>query len=108
MEELFHIGLINDEKVKASFLDRFPLLLGNASDYSVFISEKHGNGAGNYEISDMHIDGSQMHLELKFEKKPTEIGSAVMNRRILIIKTGSQCELLSVATPQAASTLSRK
>ena len=108
MEELSHVGLINNEKVKTSFLERFSSLSGDVSDYSVFISEKHGNSAGNYELADMHIDGSQIRLELNFEKKPSEIGSAVMNRRILIIRTGAQCELLSVETPQAASTFSKK
>ena len=108
MEELFHVGLINDEKVKTSYLERFSLPSGNISDYSVFISEKHGNSAGNYKLADMHIDGIEIRIVLNFEKLPSEIGSSVMNRRILIIRTGAQCKLLSVETPQATSTSSKK
>ena len=108
MEGLFHVGLINDEKVKTSYLERFPSLSGNVSDYSVFVSEKHGNSAGNYKLADMHIDGSEIRIVLNFEKMPLEIGSTVMNRRILIIRTGAKCKLLSVETPQATSTSSKK
>ncbi len=108
MEELFHVGMINDEKVKTAYLERFQLLSGDLSDYSVFISEKHGNSAGNYKLADMHIDGSEIHIELNFEKKQSEIGSSVMNHRILIIRTRAQCKLLSVETPQSTSTSSKK
>ena len=108
MEELFHVGLINDAKTKALLLKGFPALSENASDYSVFISEKHGNSAGNYELADIQIDGSKIRLELKFEKEPSEIGSAVMNRRILFIRTRTHCQLLSVVTLKTASRLSKK
>ena len=108
MEELFDVGLITDEAAKTKYLQKFNSALDKAADYSVFVSEKQGSGAGNYELANVRIDGPQINIELRFEKKPFAIGAAVMNRRVLFIKTGTDCELVSVVTSKPDSTSAKK
>lgn len=108
MEELFHFGLITDESVKTKHLQKYNSALNEATDYSVFVSDEHGNGAGNYQLANVHIDGNQMKIELQFEKKPFAIGAAVMNRRVLFIKTITNCELVSVVASKPESTSAKK
>ena len=108
MEELFHFGLITDETAKAKHLQKFHAALDEASDYSIFVSDEHGNGAGNYQLANVLIDGNQLKIELQFEKKPFAIGAAVMNRRVLFIKTGADCELVSVVASKPDSTSAKK
>lgn len=108
MEELFHFGLITDETAKTKHLQKFNSALDEATDYSVFVSDEHGNGAGNYQLANVRIDGNQMNIELRFEKKPFAIGASVMNRRVLFIKTGTNCELVSVVASKPDSTSDKK
>ena len=108
MEELFHFGLITDETAKSKHLKKFHAALDEASDYSIFVSGEHGNGAGNYRLANVHIDGNRLNIELQFEKKPFAIGAAVMNRRVLFIKTGADCELVSVVASKPDSTSAKK
>ena len=108
MEELFHFGLITDETAKSKHLKKFHAALDEASDYSIFVSGEHGNGAGNYQLKNVLIDGNQLKIELQFEKKPFAIGAAVMNRRVLFIKTGADCELVSVVASKPDSTSAKK
>ena len=108
MEELFHFGLITDETAKSKHLQKFHDALDEASDYSVFVSDEHGNGAGSYQLANVHIDGNRLNIELQFEKKQFEIGATVMNRRVLFIKTGTDCELISVVASKPDSTSTKK
>ena len=108
MEELFHFGLITDETAKAKHLQKFHAALDEASDYSIFVSDEHGNGAGNYQLANVHIDGKQLNIELRFEKEQFEMGAAVMNRRVLFIKTGNDCELVSVVVSKQDSASEKK
>ena len=108
MEEHFHFGLITDETAKSKHLQKFHDALDEASDYSIFVSDEHGNGAGNYRLTNVHIDGNRLNIELQFEKKQFEIGAAVMNRRVLFIKTGTDCELVSVVASKPDSTSHKK
>ena len=108
MEELFHFGLITDETAKSKHLQKFNFALDEATDYSVFVSDEHGNGAGNYRLAYVRIDGNRLNIELRFEKKQFEMGAAVMNRRVLFIKTGNDCELVSVVASKQDSTSAKK
>ena len=108
MEELFHFGLITDETAKSKHLQKFHDALDEASDCSVFVSDEHGNGAGSYQLANVHIDGNRLNIELQFEKKQFEIGATVMNRRVLFIKTGTDCELISVVASKPDSTSTKK
>ena len=82
--------------------------MDEATDYSIFVSDEHGNGAGNYQLANVLIDGNQLNIELQFEKKPFAIGAAVMNRRVLFIKTGNDCELVSVVVSKQDSASAKK
>ena len=87
MEELQHIGLITDPKIKQIYIDKFGKNLISGVDYQVYISAKHGNGVGSYKVSEVAITGQNMTLLIDFLVGSSELGSAVINQRILFFKT---------------------
>ena len=108
MEELFDVGLITDEATKTKYLQKFHSAVDEAKEYSVFVSEKHGSGAGNYTLAEVRIDENQLHIKFSFEVLPFAAGAAVMNQRVLFIKTISDCELVSVVASKPKSTSVKK
>ena len=55
MEELSPIGLINDEKIKNSYINKFKVSFNSEKNIQVYISKKHGNGAGKYKINNVNV-----------------------------------------------------
>ena len=108
MEELFHFGLITDETAKNKYLQKFNSALDETTDYYVFVSEKHGGSAGNYKLAEARIDENQLHIKLIFEALPLAGGVAAINQRVLFIKTGTDCELVSVVASKSDSASAKK
>jgi hypothetical protein len=52
-----------------------------------YISAKHGNGVGSYKLSEVAVTGQNMTLLIDFLVGSSELGSAVINQRILFFKT---------------------
>jgi len=98
MEELQHIGLITDPKIKQIYIDKFGKNLISGVDYQVYISAKHGNGVGSYKVSEVAITGQNMTLLIDFLVGSSELGSAVINQRILFFKTEPGCKIIEVVT----------
>jgi len=98
MEELQHIGLITDPKIKQIYIDKFGKNLISGVDYQVYISAKHGNGVGSYKVSEVAITGQNMTLLIDFLVGSSELGSAVINQRILFFKTEPGCKIVEVVT----------
>ena len=98
MEELQHIGLITDPKIKQIYVDKFGKNLISGVDYQVYISAKHGNGVGSYKVSEVAITGQNMTLLIDFLVGSSELGSAVINQRILFFKTEPGCKIVEVVT----------
>lgn len=98
MEELQHIGLITDPKIKQIYMDKFGKNLATGLDYQVYISSKHGSGAGSYKVSKVAVAGQNVTLSLDFLVGSSELGSAVMNQRILFFKTEPGCKIVDVIT----------
>jgi len=96
MEELKPVGLINDEKVKKSYIDKFKVLLASDKNIEVYISKKHGNGAGKYKINDVNINGQKVVLSLDFKKDMFEAGAAVINQRILFFMVEPNCKIIKI------------
>jgi len=98
MEELQHNGLITDPKIKQIYIDKFGKNLISGVDYQVYISAKHGNGVGSYKVSEVAITGQNMTLLIDFLVGSSELGSAVINQRILFFKTEPGCKIVEVVT----------
>jgi hypothetical protein len=103
MEELQHIGLITDPKTKQIYIDKFGKNLISGVDYQVYISSKHGSGSGSYKVSEVAVTGQNMTLLIDFLVGDFEMGSAVMNQRILFFKTEPGCKIVDVITTKKTS-----
>jgi hypothetical protein len=98
MEDLQYIGLINDEKIKKSYIDKFKINLTSNKNIQVYISKKHGNGAGKYKINNVSVNGKKVVLSLNFTVGLFEAGSAVINQRILFFKVNPKCIIVDVVS----------
>ena len=96
MEQLEPVGLINDEKIKNIFLNKFGTNLSPTDNYYVYISKERGNGAGNYEINKIETNYNKIKLDINYVIKPLEIGATVMNQRILFFKVRPNCKIIEV------------
>ncbi len=99
MEELQHVGLVTDPQTKQIYINKFGASLISGVDYQVYISAKHGNGAGHYEINKVSVNGKNISISLDFLSGMFEVGAAVMNQRILFFKTDPGCRIIDVVTP---------
>ena len=96
MEELQHVGLVTDPQAKRIYINKFGTSLISGMDYQVYISGKHGNGAGHYEINKVTVNGKNVSLSLDFIVGMFEAGAAVMNQRVLFFKTDPGCRIIDV------------
>ena len=96
MEQLEPVGLINDEKIKNIFLNKFGTNLSPTDNYYVYISKERGNGAGNYKINKIETNNNIIKLDISYLIKPLEIGATVMNQRILFFKVQPNCKIIEV------------
>ena len=96
MEELSPIGLINDEKIKNSYINKFKVSINSDKNIQVYISKKHGNGAGKYKIHNVNVNGQKVVLSLDFKKNMFEAGASVINQRILFFSVQRHCEIINI------------
>ena len=96
MEQLEPVGLINDEKIKSIFLNKFGSNLSSTDNYYVYISKEHGNNAGHYEINKIETINNIIKLDINYLIKPLEIGSTVINQRILFFRVKPGCKITEV------------
>ena len=101
MQELQPIGLINDPKIQKFYKNKFGTNLTSGSQYQVYISKKHGGGAGKYQISNINVSGQQIVLSLDFKVNIFEPGLGVINQRILFFKIEPNCKIIEVISSNA-------
>ena len=91
-----HTGLIADSKIQQGYVEKFIASLKTDLNYQVYVSDKHGSGAGHYKINETTLDGQKISLKLDFMVDPLELGLAVMNQRIVFLQTEPGCEITKV------------
>ena len=96
MEELSPIGLVVDKKIKISYMDKFNIFLASDKNIEVYISKKHGGGAGKYKISNIDVNGQKIVLSLDFKRDMFEAGASVINQRILFFKVEPNCKIIKI------------
>ena len=103
MEDIKPVGLINDEKIKNFYIDKFKVSLTSNKNVQVYISRKHTNGAGKYKINNMNINNQKIVLSLNFKRDMFEAGAAVINQRILFFMVEPNCKIIQVILPDQVS-----
>ena len=103
MEEIKPVGLINDEKIKNFYIDKFKVSFTSNKNVQVYISRKHGNGAGKYKINNININNQKIVLSLNFKRDMFEAGAAVINQRILFFMVEPNCKIIQVILPDQVS-----
>ena len=103
MEDIKPVGLINDEKIKNFYIDKFKVSLTSNKNVQVYISRKHGNGSGKYKINNMNINNQKIVLSLNFKRDMFEAGAAVINQRILFFMVEPNCKIIQVILPDQVS-----
>ena len=103
MKEIKPVGLINDEKIKNFYIDKFKVSLTSNKNVQVYISRKHGNGAGKYKINNININNQKIVLSLNFKRDMFEAGAAVINQRILFFMVEPNCKIIQVILPDQIS-----
>ena len=96
MVERYKSGIIRETFRKEKHLKTFKLPVIEEKHYEVYVTDMHGNGAGHYEIASMIVDDNLISLNLDFVIGDFEIGSAVMNQRILFFSMNTNCDLNQV------------
>ena len=96
MEELQPIGLVNEQQIKKFYVDKFRPKLISTSNYQIYISKKHGHGAGKYKISNINVNNQKITLSLDFKVSMFEAGSTVINQRVLFFKVEPNCEIVDI------------
>ena len=77
-------------------MNKFGPNLSPTENYYVYISKEHGNSAGHYEINKIETNNNIIKLDISYLIKPLEIGSTVMNQRILFFKVEPDCKITEV------------
>lgn len=98
MQELRPIGLINDPKIQKLYKNKFGTNLTSGLQYQIYISKKHGGGAGKYQISNINVSGQEIVLLLDFKVNIFEPELGVVNQRILFFNVEPDCKIIKVVT----------
>ena len=90
------IGLITDTNIKKFYKNKFGSDLGSGINYQIFVTGKHSNGAGKYQIKAVNVNGRKVDISLDFKVGLFEVGAAVINQRVLFFIVKPNCEIVSV------------
>ena len=106
MEEVPQMGLITDNRLKYHIINN---ILGSkiekGDDYHLFVSKKHGGGAGKYKINEVVVDENNITIHLNFEISPIEAGAGVVNQRLLLFKIEKGCMVKEINVSYAQDSL---
>ena len=64
--------------------------------YEIFVSSMHGNRYGLYNIENVNVDNYKVEVRLDFVVGDFEVGSSVLNQRVLFFLMNKNCGLAQV------------
>ena len=91
-----YYGLVQNSDVEQAYLSEYQIESDNKSRYQVYLSKTHGNGSGRYKIDQTSTQDHKIMVRLSFGSDPLEIGSSVLNQRILFFRIKSHCRIIGV------------
>ena len=95
--EILETGLINDdEKQNELIKSRKPKLEPNHNTF-VYVTKKHGSGAGKYSVSKTTAINKNIEVGLLFEVGALEAGVSVLNQRVLFLQVHEGCQIDEVS-----------
>ena len=92
------IGLITDTNTKKFYKHKFGSDLGSGINYHIYVTGKHPNGAGKYQIKAVNVNGKKIDISLDFKVGQFEAAAAVINQRVLFFRVKPNCEIVSIRT----------
>ena len=97
-EELKDIGLIVNLDKKKIYKNKFGDELNLGPNYQIFITDKHPNGAGKYQIKSVNVNDRKIDISLDFKISLLEVGAAVINQRVLFFSAEPNCNIVSISS----------
>ena len=97
-EELKDIGLIDSLDKKKIYKNKFGNELDLGPNYQIFVTNKHPNGAGKYQIKSVNVNGRKIDISLDFKIDLFEVGATVINQRVLFFSVEPNCNIVSVSS----------
>ena len=90
--------MITNTNTKKFYKNKFGSDLGSGINYQIFVTDKHPNGAGRYQINAVKVNEGKIDISLDFKIGSSELGAAVINQRVLFFKVKPDCEIVSVSS----------
>ena len=84
---------ISDEHVIMKYLK--PDIINNG-DW-IFVSRILPSGSGKYEVTELKSVEQKITLRLRLKVAPLEIGTSVLNQRIVILHPKNNCKIVSLS-----------
>jgi hypothetical protein len=95
--EILETGLINDDEKQNALINSLKPKLEPNHNTFVYVSKKHGNGAGKYSVSKTTTIDKDIEIELFFEVGAFEAGVSVLNQRVLFLQVHEGCQIDKVS-----------
>ena len=95
--EIFEAGLINDDEKQNELIKSLKPKLEPNHNTFVYVSKKHGSGAGKYSVSKTTAIGKKIEVGLLFEVGAFEAGVSVLNQRVLFLQVHEGCQIDEVS-----------
>ena len=87
---------MDQNRQKKIYLETFKMASYDNRHYEIFVSSMHGNGAGLYNIENVNVDNYKVEIRLDFVVGDFEVGSSVINQRVLFFLMNKNCGLAQV------------
>ena len=95
--EILQTGLITSEKQQKELIKTLKPELEPNQDVFIYVSEKHGSGAGSYSIIESSVSGKNIEINLEFKLGAFEAGVSSLNQRVLFLQVHEGCQIDKVS-----------
>ena len=97
LAEITKTGLIEDEEEQKEIIRRLRPALEPNYDIFVYVSKKHGSGAGSYSIVKSSVSGKNIEIDVEFKLGAFEAGVSSLNQRVLFLQVHEGCQIDNVS-----------
>jgi len=97
LAEISETGLIEDEEKQKALIKRLKPTLEPNYDLFVYVSQKHGSGAGKYSIIESSVSGKNIKINVEFKLGAFEAGVSSLNQRVLFLQVHEGCQIDKVS-----------
>ena len=95
-EKMLDTGLITDKNFQRDLIKASGITYAAGKQISIFITEEHGYGGGEYAIKSVMHNNADISVGLEFVADPFGVGTAATNHRLLFFVTDKPCQVSDV------------